>query len=211
MTQGWRQRRAERRARPGDGRPLPRFRCWQQFSRSVFLLDTPDAHYAVDVRHWGDGHDGEVRARLYRDGLQHAVSKLPARFPLDGGAIEVAAGGFGMKRCHYVAPDGSERVLTPHPASAEGRRARLERTRPGLSRSIAVVATILVLVGVTLGLLQLIDPISQIPPVREAFGELESPLRLPLWANISLGVGTALGSMERALRLRSTWLDSLAN
>jgi hypothetical protein len=152
-----------------------------------------------------------VRARLYRDGRQHALSKLPANFPVEQGAIEVAVGGFGVKRCHLVTPDGAERLLTPHPASAEGRRARLEQTRPGLSRSIAVVSTTLVLVGVTCALLQLIDPISQIPPVREAFGAFESPLRLPLWANISLGVATVLGSTERALRVRSSWLDSLAN
>jgi hypothetical protein len=211
MKQGWRQRRAERRIRPGDGEPLPRFRWWQLSSRSVFLFDTSAANYAVDVRHSGDGHDGEVRARLYRDGQQQALSKLPARFPVEGGAIEVEVGGFGLKRCHFVTPDGTERLLTPHPASAEGRRARLEQTRPGLSRGIAVVSTTLVLIGVTCALLQLIDPIAQIPPIREAFGAFESPLRLPLWANISLGVATVVGSVERALRLRSSWLDSLAN
>ncbi|WP_130175924.1 hypothetical protein [Cryobacterium sp. SO1] len=211
MKQGWRQRLAERRIRPGDGRPLPRFRWWQLFSRSLFLLNTPAADYAVDVRHGGDGRDGEVRARLYRDGLQQALSKMPAHFPVEGGVIEVEAGGFGMKRCHFVTTDGAERLLTPHPASAQGRRARLEQTRPGLSRSIAVVSTALVLIGVTCALLQLIDPISQIPPIREAFGSFESPLRLPLWANISLGVVTVLGSTERALRLRSSWLDSIAN
>jgi hypothetical protein len=207
----WRQRRAERRIRPGDGRPLPRFRWWQLFSRSLFLLNSPASTYAVDIRHWGDGRDGEVRARLYRDGRQQSLSKLPASFPVEQGSIEVAVGGFGLKRCHLVTPDGAERLLTPHPASAEGRRARLEQTRPGLSGSIAVVSTILVLIGVTCALLQLIDPISQIPPIREAFGEFESPLRLPLWANVSLGLVTVLGSVERALRLRSNWLDGLAN
>jgi hypothetical protein len=186
-------------------------RWWQLFSRSLFLLTTADADYAIDIRHWGDGHDGEVRARLYRDSRQQALAKLPARFAVDGGTIDVAVGGFGVKRCHYVSADGSERLLTPNPASAEGRRARLERESPRLSWIIAVVSTVFVIVGVTLGLLQLIDPISQIPPIQDAFGEFESPLRLPLWANISLGVATALGSAERALRLRSTWLDSLAN
>lgn len=190
---------------------MPRFRWWQLLSRSLFLLETAAADYAVDIRHWGDGSDGEVRARLYRDGRQHAVSTMPARFPIDDGAIEVAVGGFGVTRCHAVAADGSERLLTPDPSSAEGRRARLERRHPHLSRGIAIVSTVLVLVGVTLGLVQLIDPISQIPVIREAFGAIEPPLRLPIWANVSLGVATALGSAERALRLRSTWLDSLAN
>ncbi|MFP5072481.1 hypothetical protein ACLFMI_22795 [Pseudonocardia nantongensis] len=39
----------------------------------------------------------------------------------------------------------------------------------------------------------------------------ESPVQLPLWLNIALGVGAAVGSTERALRLRYSWLDSAGN
>ena len=216
MMDDWRRRRAAKRVKPGDGNPLPPFRWWQLFSRSVFTLTLQTTAvgtdtYAVDVRLWGDRDDGEVRARLYRDGRQVAVSKVPARLPVPGGVIEVQVGGFGMRRCHFVADDGTERQLTPDPRTAEGRRARLDRDHPDASRVIAVVSTILVLVGVALTLLQLAEPISQIPPIADTVGTVTSPLHLPLWANITLVVATALGSTERALRLRATWLDSLAN
>jgi hypothetical protein len=207
----WSERRAKRRVRPGDGQSLPPFRWWQILHRSLFFLDTPEARYAVDVRQLGDARDGEVRARLYRDGAQTAISTLPARFVVEGGILEVAVGGFGMKRCHLIAPDGSETLLTPHPESAEGRRARLERRRPRLSRTIAVASTVIVLAGVTVGMLQLADPVSQIPPVRAAIGTIPTLVTLPLWANIAIAVATAIASAERALRLRSSWIDNLAN
>jgi hypothetical protein len=216
MDENWRQRRQARRVRAGDGRPLPAFRWWQLLGRSLLTIRLPRAgggtvDYAVDVRQWGDHDDGEIRARLYRDGVQHALAKVPARFAVEGGTIEVAVGGWGIKRCHYVTPDGAARLLTPHPASAEGRRARLDRERPTLSRTIGLVATVAVVVGVVLTLLQLVEPITSIPPVREAIGVIESPLRLPTSAYVAIGVVTLLGSLERALRLRTSWLDSLAN
>jgi hypothetical protein len=216
MTDGWRRRLHARRVRTGDGRPLPRFRWWQLLSRSLLTIQLPTAtghavDYAVDIRQLGDHDDGAVRARLYRDGVQHALAKLPARFAVEGGAIEVAVGGAGIKRCHFVADDGAERLLTPHTASAEGRRARLDRNRPTLSKVIGTVATAAVLMGVVLALLQLVEPVTSIPPVREAVGVIESPLRLPVGVNVALGVATLLGSLERGLRLRSNWLDSLAN
>lgn len=216
MRENWQERRAARRVRSGDGRPLPRFRWWQLLGRSLLSIELRAeaggaVAYAVDVRQWGDRDDGEVRARLYRDGAQHAVSRLPARFPVEGGVIEVAMSGFGLKRCHYVTIDGAERQLEPHPRSAEGRRAQLERTHPTLSRVIGAVATVAVLIGVVLALLQLVEPITSIPPLQQLVGVVESPLRLPVGLNIVLGAATLLGSLERALRLRSTWLDSLAN
>ncbi|MDX2375415.1 hypothetical protein M4I32_01185 [Microbacterium sp. LRZ72] len=216
MKENWRQRRAMRRTRPGDGRGFRPFRWWQLLGRSVFTLRLAGATgnvvtYAVDIRQWGDRDDGVVRARLYRDGVQHAVAKLPARFIVEDGAIEVDAGGFGVKRCHHVTEAGDDRLLTPHPASAEGRRARLHRNHPALSRGIGLLATAAVLAGVALTLLQLVEPLSSIPPVYELVGRLESPLRLPIAANIALAIAAAMGSTERALRMRSSWLDSLAN
>lgn len=113
----------KRRVEPGDGHALQRYRWWQPFSRSLFHLRVeqetgPPTVWSVDVRHGGD-ENGEVYARLYRDGVNHARSKLPAAFAIPGGTIEVAASGYGLRRCHVVTAEGVERRLVPDPASAD--------------------------------------------------------------------------------------------
>ena len=212
----WRQRLAERRSRPGDGRPLLPYRWWQALSRSLFSIALPVAGgpasiFAIDVRQWGDRDDGEVRARLYRDGALVAVSKLPARFAVPGGHIEVAARASGLRRCHFVPERGEERQLTPHPRSAEGRRARLHQRHPGVSRVIGAAATLIVLVGVCLTVPQLIEAITQVPAIADAVGTFRSPVRLPAGVNVAVTIAVAIASTERALRLRSSWLDELAS
>ncbi|MFD3524962.1 hypothetical protein [Streptomyces sp. NPDC058653] len=212
-----RRRRAARRVRPGDGRPLQRFRWWQLPGRALFHLplrrhDGRPAAYAVDVRHWQNQSSGNVEAHLYLDGRLHAESKLPAVFPVPDGRIEVAMSGFGIKRCHYVTTAGAEHQLVPDPASAEGRRARLDRDHRALSRWIGFCSLIVLLIGAGLLAVQIVEPLSRIPPVASRVGGFDSPVHLPLWLNIALGVAAALGSMERALRLRYHWLlDGAAN
>lgn len=198
----------KRRVEPGDGHALQPYRWWQPFSRALFHLRLGGGAaetWSVDVRLWGDS-DGEVYAQLYRDGLNDARSKLPAAFPVPGGTIEVVASSFGLRRCHYVAHDGSQRQLVPDPASAEGRRARLHRTRPALSRAIGAASVTVLLVALVLGVPQIIEQITRIPPVAESIGTFVSPIRLPEWANVSLLVATLVASTERALRLRYNWL-----
>lgn len=212
MLTEWRRQRAVRRVKPGDGRPLKRFRWWQMFlGRALFHLDLAGAdgrpaRYSVDARHQGDAVNGEVVAHLYRDGRHHAASKVPAVIPVEGGAIEVATTGVGVKRCHYVPSSGAERQLVPDPGSAEGRRARLERDRPRRSRSLGFVSVVVLVVGVGLNLVQIMEPLSRIPPVAESVGIFVSPVHLPLWLNVALGLAAALASTERALRLRYHWL-----
>jgi hypothetical protein len=201
---------AARRVRAGDGRPLERFRWWQQLSRSLFYLSLTGADgrqvvYAVDVRPAGD-HDGRVRADLYLDGRHHAVSKMPAAFPVEGGTIEVAASAFGLKRCHFVTSDGAETRLVPDPASAAGRRARLERDHPAVSRVVGRVSAVLLVLGLGAVALELVDVIGQVPPVVERFGGFEAPVHLPLWLTTTLAFGAVAASVERGLRLRYHWL-----
>jgi hypothetical protein len=196
--------------KPGDGRPLERFRWWQQLSRSLFYLSVTGADgrrvvYAVDVRPAGD-HDGRVRADLYVDGRHHAVSRVPAAFPVEGGRIEVAASAFGLKRCHYVTSDGAETRLVPDPASAAGRRARLERDHPAVSRVVGRVSAVLLVLGLGAVALELVDVIGRIPPVVERSGGFEAPVHLPLWLTTTLGFGAVVASVERGLRLRYHWL-----
>ncbi|GAB2600659.1 hypothetical protein GCM10027067_09710 [Pseudactinotalea suaedae] len=203
-------RDAAARVQPGDGHALPRYRWWTMLMRSVFHLrlvgeDGARETWSVDVRHGGDAN-GEVYAQLYRDGAHHARSTLPAAFPVPGGIIEVVASGFGLRRCHYITQDGTERQLLPDPASAEGRRARFDRRHPALSRSIGIGSVAVLLLGLVLGGPQLLEEITQIPPVASIVGGFSSPVRVPGWANTSLVAATLVASTERALRLRYNWL-----
>lgn len=202
--------RAAGRAEPGDGHALQRYRWWQPFSRSLFHLHLggeggASETWSIDVRHGGDSN-GEVRAQLYRDGVHHARSKLPATFVIPGGTIEVVTSIYGIRRCHYVTPDGTERQLVPDPASAEGRRARLERAHPALSRAIGIASVSVLLIALVFGVPQLIEQITQIPPIAQSIGTFTSPFHLAAWANISLLLATVAASTERALRLRYNWL-----
>lgn len=205
-----------RRVRAGSGEPLRRYRWWQVLGRSLrsITLRSPDgslATYAVDVRHAGDASDGEVRARLYVDGAMRSYAKLPTRFEVPGGHIEVAITGFGLKRCHFVTADGTETPLTPDPASAEGRRARLHHRHPTLSAAIGILAAVLVLGGLAVEVPQIVEAISRIPPIADTVGIFTSPWQLPLSVNLAIGLAAVIGSTERALRMRSSWIDELAS
>lgn len=192
--------------KPGDGHTLPSYRWWQLFSRSLFHLHlageggAPET-WSVDVRHGGDA-DGEVRAQLYRNGVHEASAKLPVGFAVPGGTIEVAVSNYGLRRCHYVSDDGWERQLEPDPASAAGRRARLERTNPALSRAVGVASVGMLAVALVLGVPQLIERLTQVPAIAERVGTFSSPIHLPDWVNVALVLGALLASTERALRLR---------
>ncbi|MDT0318010.1 hypothetical protein [Streptomyces millisiae] len=199
--------RALRRVRPGDGRALKRFRWWQSPFRALFHLrltgdDGRQALYAVDVRHWQNQSSGKVRAHLYLDGRHHAECRLPAVFPVPGGTVEVAMSAFGLKRCHYVTTDGAERQLVPDPRSAEGRRARLDRAHPMLSRGIGALSTIVLGIALALLVPQVVEAISQVEPFARRVGTFTSPVDPPGWFNAVLALGTAAASTERALRLR---------
>ncbi|WP_248705037.1 hypothetical protein [Curtobacterium sp. MWU13-2055] len=164
------------------------------------------AHHTIDVRHGGDATDGVVRARLYVDGTLTLVSRVPARFPVTGGHIEVRVSEAGLRRCHFVAEDGTQRQLVPDPRSAEGRRLRFAQRHPAASRIIGAVSVVVLLVGVGLNVLQVLEPISEIPPIADTVDTFESPVHLTPWANVALGFAAALGAVERATRLRYHWL-----
>lgn len=217
MFQQWHRRRAVKRIDPGDGRPLKRFRWWQLLGRSLFHLELVDSEghpvrYAVDVRQWRTDENGNLKVFLYRGGRQHAVSRVPAVFPVEGGVVEVAASNFGLKRCHFVSDSGAEQQLQPDAHSAEGRRARFDARRPRLSRVVGAVSIVALLVGVVLLLQQIAVPVLQIPPIAEWIGPVEPLIRLPLWLTIGLGLAAVIASTERALRMRYRWwLDAAGN
>ncbi|MFB9687329.1 hypothetical protein [Amycolatopsis plumensis] len=108
MFETARRRQAIRRVKPGNGRPLQRFRWWHlPMGRGLFYLrPSPAARrtatYAVDVRRWG----GEPLAHLYLNDRHQAQSRIPTVFSVKNGVIEVAMSRFGIKRCHFVTAGG---------------------------------------------------------------------------------------------------------
>ncbi|MGW0863248.1 hypothetical protein [Streptomyces sp. NPDC002611] len=211
MIKEWRRRRAVQRVKPGDGRALKRFRWWQLPFRALFCLrltgdDGQRTVYAVDVRHWQNHSSDHLKAHLYTDGRQHAVSRLPAAFPVPGGTVEVRMSAFGIKRCHYVTDEGPEYRLVPDPRSAEGRRARLERDHPALSRAIGLLSLCVLVAALAILLPQAAEQLTRSEGIARHTGTFTSPVDLPKWGNIALGLATAAASTERALRLRHSWL-----
>jgi hypothetical protein len=199
------------RVKPGDGSTLQRYRLWQLFSRSLFVLELPNGAggnhlFEVDVRHMADSTTRRSPAALYRDGVQVHRANLPVMFPVPGGVIEVAASEYGLKRMHYVGDDGCEHVLRPHPRSQEGLRARFGRRFPRTSTFIGAAAVVVLLAVLAVGLLQGIEAITRIPAVAEQVGTFTSPIRLPEWAKVALPIAGAVAGIERALTLRYRWL-----
>jgi hypothetical protein len=143
---------------------------------------------------------------LYVDGLQVQRSDLPAAFPVPGGVLEVDAGLYGLTRMHLVTEDGDERVLTPHPHSLEGLRARLARRFPALSRALGAAAILILLLALALIVPQLLELVTGIDAVAEQVGTFTSPIQLPDWASTALLVAGIAAALERALTLRSHWL-----
>jgi hypothetical protein len=217
MFDQWRRRRAVRRIKPGDGRALKRFRWWHLLTRSLFFLPGDPASgrpavYAVDVNHLRSDSNGDTEAHLYRDGRQVARARLPAVFPVEGGEIEVETSAFGIRRCHYVSPGRADQQLVPDARSAEGRRARLDRRHPALSRWIGLISLVLVVVPLLFAVPQTLEAISRFPPLAERFGIFESPVEARGWLTVALTISAVVGSTERALRLRyNRWLDPVAS
>lgn len=199
------------KVRPGDGHALKLWRWWHLFWRSLFFLRLTDEHgqqrtYAVSVNYFSE----TSQADLYLDGQHHAVSELPAAFPVPGGLIEVAMSTVGIKRMHYITeqPGGStvSQQLTPDADSNEGLRARLDARHPALSRWLGVVSLLVLVVGLVLGAPQLLETITSTDLVAETIGTFTSPVQLPAWLNATLTLAAVLASYERALRLRYNWL-----
>ncbi|TXH18597.1 MAG: hypothetical protein E6R06_26290 [Mycobacterium sp.] len=210
MSPSWNERRLITRVKPGDGRPLKPFRWWQMTRRSVMSIALPvdgrQVLHTIEVKHGGDLETGVVTAGLYLDGQLRAQSKVPARFPVTHGHIEVRTSQVGLRRCHFVGHDGTERHLVPDPKPAEGRRLRFADAHPLASGLISAVSVLVLLIGVGLNMLQAAEPISEIPFIAGTFGLFESPFHLPMWLNLTLGFGAVLGAMERAMHMRHHWL-----
>lgn len=211
VFRNWRRRRARQKVKPGDGHTLKPWHWWHLFWRSLFFLQLIDENgrqqtYAVSVNYFSE----TSQADLYLNGRHHAVSELPAAFPVPNGVIEVDMSTIGIKRMHYVA-EGSEggtvpQQLVPDADSNEGLRARLDSRHPALSRWLGVVSLLVLVVALVLGAPQLLETITSIEVIAENIGTFTSPVQLPAPVNTALTLAAVLASFERALRLRYNWL-----
>jgi len=199
------------KAKPGDGSRLRPYRLWQLFSRSLFAVELADPTgrrhlFEVDVRHLADSTTKKSPAAVYRDGVQVLRGNVPVAFPVPGGVIEVATSLYGVKRMHFVGDDGGERVLSPHPRSPEGLRARFDRRFPRTSAVVGVVGLVVLLVGLAVTLSVAAEQITRVEVVAAQVGTFTSPVLLPAWAKFALAAAGALAATDRALRLKSTWM-----
>lgn len=216
MLSDYQRRKRAARTHAGNGRPLEPFRWWHLLSgRKLFSLalvrtDGSRAGYDVDVRLSGKQAGDFGMVHLYLDGRHHAESSLPTAMPVEGGVIVLALGSAGLQRAYYRPDGGNVRQLTPHPRTAIGRRMRFDRDHPVLNRWVGAISVVVLVIGVGVNGLQLLESLSQVPPVAEHLGHFASPLHLPLWLNIALGLGAGFAATERALRLKfHWWLDGL--
>src|SRR5699024_1574259 len=167
----------KKKIQPGDGHQLKPFRWWQMLERTLFYapMNTQDGQprtYAVSVNFF----DWDDNADVYLNGKHHARAKLPASIPVEDGAIEVATTLYGLKRMHFVPATGEERVLRPDGASAEGLRDTLAKRKPVLSRTIGILAVLILLTLLPIGLLQLVEFFSQ----TDVAGNFMDPFTSPI-------------------------------
>jgi hypothetical protein len=185
-------------ARPGAGRaPLPPFRPSPSLQRTRFAIRLPDPSTAtVDVDHLSG------RASLYWDDRHVQTSDMPVRFSLGPDRIEVAASRYGMRRIHLISADGSQRRLEPAPGTPEHWRAQLSRRHPGVGRTLAACAVIVLMTNLLLLAPQLLDLVTHQPLWADRFPQFLSPIDLPAWANTVLTITVGLAGIERALTFR---------
>ena len=64
----------------------------------------------------------------------------------------------------------------------------------------------MLLVGLAVALSVAAEQITRIELVAAHLGTFTSPIRLPDWAKFALAAAGVLAAVDRALRLRSTWM-----
>lgn len=201
-------RKKLKKVKAGDGHLLKPYRLWSIFTHSLFHINIRNQQsgtttsYAIKSKYFTE----EPRVDLYRENRHVAYSKLPAAFPVENGVIEITHGSSGINGIHYVTATEDSFSVSPDKRSIRGFRRWVHRRFPALSAFIGMIAVVILLISIALSLPQLIETITNIPPVSEKIGTFESPIQLSIWTNFSIGIAAAIAGTERALMLKSHWL-----
>lgn len=170
------------------------------FIRTAVEIDHAEHRFRVELELTSLGRN----LTLYRDGEVVEKASTPARFMVaGGGVIEVDASEYGFRRA-VLRHDGSVRKLRPAPGTWEAARLRWAGRHPALSRFVAVSATIVVLVSIVVGVMELLEIATSIPGVRDLLAgwAFTSPIDLPPMLLVILGLVGGAAALEKALRIR---------
>lgn len=166
------------------------------FWRGLYEARIEEHSYIVDI----DYFDIREQIALYRDGVLVDVQKSPATFLLqEGGRIEIAMALYGVKHARMILGEQSDEKaysLIPAPGSAEYLRLRFAEQHPTISRVLAALAWIVLVIAL----------VTQLPVVLNSIGYLVGfsvrTFALPGWANIALGIAGILAALDRAFRMK---------
>ena len=173
---------------------------WEVFWRGLYGVNYEESSYIVEV----DYLDFKEAIRLYRDGRLVDEQRSPARFILnDGAVIDAAMARYGMKKAQLVEGNGSKQMLRPLPGTAEARRLRFDREHPHVSRAVAVLAWIILVVALVTQIPNMINGLANL------FQYLSIDLPIPLvptfsfpdWLNIVLTFAGIIAGLDRGLRM----------
>ncbi|MFB4211495.1 hypothetical protein ACE1TH_06195 [Shouchella sp. JSM 1781072] len=200
-------RLAIKKVKAGDGHTLKPYRLWHIFTHSLFHItitkeNNEQVHYALKSRYFAD--DSSVD--LYHGKTHVAYSTLPASIPIENGILEVKSGGSGINQIRYRTDKAETFSIYPDKRSVRGWRLGMHRHFPVISNCLGLLAILVLLASLALGLPQIVEQISEIPWIAEHIGTFQSPINLPVWLNVAIGLATGFAATERALMLRSHWL-----
>lgn len=178
-------------------RPL---RPSEVFWRGLYGVNYKESSYIVEV----DYFDHKETVRLYRDERLVDKQRSPARFILnDGTVIDAAMALYGMKKAQLIERQGSKQTLRPLPGTAEAQRLHFDREHPYISRAVAALAWIILVVALVTQIPNMINGLANL------FQCLPIALRIPLvptfsfpdWVNIALSFAGIIAGVDRGLRM----------
>ncbi|QSB05282.1 hypothetical protein [Natronoglycomyces albus] len=178
----------------------------QSLTRTALATEHQGCEYlvAADFLGW------DKSLALYRDRQLVEQRDFSGKFTLDDGArISVKLSLFGVKQANLKV-NGVKTALKPTPDTIEYKRLRWNQKHPKRARWIGFASWMTLVAAVVVGLPQLAEQIGQIDALRDWGYSFTSPLHLPAALNTALGTAAMVAAIERATRMKYSWLDEWA-